>query len=86
VTIAIRPFVGRDGDGYTSDLGVRKSRIFFREGLDRNSGSEPVGQISAEKAKTRGCPANSSSSVIKEFEYEPNEKTFDKVSTKAVNS
>jgi hypothetical protein len=35
VTIAIRPSSGVDGCGYKSDLGFRKTRIFFRKGLDR---------------------------------------------------
>ena len=35
VTIAIRPSSGVDGCGYKSDLGFRKTRIFFQTGLDR---------------------------------------------------
>ena len=35
VTIAIRPSSGVDGYGYKSDLGFRKTRIFFQMGLDR---------------------------------------------------
>src|SRR5258708_5543208 len=35
VTIAIRPSSGVDGCGYKSDLGFRKTRIFFPMGLDR---------------------------------------------------
>src|ERR1700681_4398070 len=35
VTIAIRPSSGVDGGGYKSDLGFRKTRIFFQTGLDR---------------------------------------------------
>jgi hypothetical protein len=37
VTIMIRPSVGWDGEGYESDLGQPRSRIFFRKGLDRKS-------------------------------------------------
>jgi hypothetical protein len=35
VTISSRPSVGQDGEGYTSDLGIRKIRIFLQKGLDR---------------------------------------------------
>src|SRR5438477_10160026 len=35
VTIAIRPSLGRDGAGYSFDLGKRRRRIFLRKGLDR---------------------------------------------------
>jgi hypothetical protein len=34
VTIASRPFWGRDGNGYTPDLVILKNRIFLSEGLD----------------------------------------------------
>jgi hypothetical protein len=43
VTTAKRPSVGRDGDGYTSDLGQTRSGIFLQPGLDRFL---PDGQIS----------------------------------------
>src|ERR1700726_4882381 len=46
VTIAIRPSVGRDSDGYKTDLGQNKTGIFFREGLDRNLLICPSGKIS----------------------------------------
>jgi hypothetical protein len=49
VTIASRPlWKERDGDGYIADLGLRKSRIFFAEGLDRK---QPDGQITASQAR-----------------------------------
>ncbi len=35
VTIAIRPFMGRDGGGYRSDLGKARSGLFLETGLDR---------------------------------------------------
>src|SRR5260370_38057052 len=34
VTIASRPSVGRDGEGYRSDLGLRRRGIFLQMGLD----------------------------------------------------
>jgi len=34
VTIAIAPLVGRDSDGYASDLGQAKTEIFLISGLD----------------------------------------------------
>ena len=33
--VAQRPSVGRDGEGYKADLGLRKTRIFLQRGLDR---------------------------------------------------
>ncbi|MEA2918043.1 MAG: hypothetical protein QOJ15_10124 [Bradyrhizobium sp.] len=43
VTIAIRPSVGWDGDGYIFDLGQRRSEIFLQLGLDiRLSESELI--------------------------------------------
>jgi hypothetical protein len=45
VTIAIRPSSGVDGCGYKSDLGVRKTRIFFRMGLDDPNHVDPAGEI-----------------------------------------
>src|ERR1700693_1157114 len=33
--VAQRPSVGRDGEGYRGDLGLRKIRIFLQTGLDR---------------------------------------------------
>jgi hypothetical protein len=40
--------VGRDGERYSADLGLRKTRIFFQKGLDtsrtRSSRDLPVGQ------------------------------------------
>ena len=48
VTIAKRPSVGRDVDGYASDLGRAKTEIFLQKGLDRPSRKTrtdlPVGQ------------------------------------------
>src|ERR1700694_3603126 len=48
VTIAKRPSVGRDVDGYASDLGRAKTEIFLEKGLDRPSRKTrtdlPVGQ------------------------------------------
>ena len=35
VTIASRPSVGRDGEGYAGDLGQKGTKIFFEGGLDR---------------------------------------------------
>jgi len=46
MTLRNAPFVGRDGDGYRGDLGIRKSRIFFQKGLDGVLAKQPVGQIS----------------------------------------
>jgi hypothetical protein len=45
VTIAIRPSVRRDSDGYRSDLGQAKTRIFLQQGLDRQISDLPVGHI-----------------------------------------
>jgi hypothetical protein len=42
VTIANRPSVRRDGEGYRSDLGLRKTRIFFQKGLDRQNRGRPA--------------------------------------------
>jgi hypothetical protein len=42
VTIASRPSVGRDSEGYRSDLGFRKTRIFLQTGLDRQITDLPV--------------------------------------------
>jgi hypothetical protein len=44
--VAQRPSVGRDGEGYSSDLGFGKTEIFFLRGLDSNIATRPVGQIS----------------------------------------
>src|SRR5579872_7321989 len=41
MTIASRPSVGRDGAEYAGDLGLRKIRIFLREGLDK-AGRRPI--------------------------------------------
>jgi hypothetical protein len=46
VTIAIRPSVGRNGNGYKSDLGKTRTEIFLQKGLDRKMTDLPVGQIS----------------------------------------
>ena len=46
VTIAIRPHVGRDGNGYRTDFTRRRSEIFFVSGLDSDTLELPVGQIS----------------------------------------
>jgi hypothetical protein len=45
VTIAIRPCMGRDGEGCKFDLGWRRNRIFLQKGLDTKIGKLPVGQI-----------------------------------------
>jgi hypothetical protein len=42
--------VGRNGSGYRSDLGIVKTEIFLREGLDTKIAEEPVGQISGVSA------------------------------------
>ncbi len=43
MTIASRPSVVRDGNGYRSDLGKARSAIFLPAGLDRrNSASELI--------------------------------------------
>ena len=42
VTIAIRPSSGVDGGGYKSDLGFRKTRIFFQRGLDDPNHVDPA--------------------------------------------
>jgi hypothetical protein len=34
VTIAIRPSVGRDGEGYRSDLGQARTKIFLELRID----------------------------------------------------
>jgi hypothetical protein len=47
VTIAIRPSVGWDGEGYRFDLGQRRSGIFLQMGLDSQFTDLPVGQIRA---------------------------------------
>jgi hypothetical protein len=46
VTIASRPSVGRDGSGYRSDLGRRRTKIFLQRGMDSRPTEQPVGQIS----------------------------------------
>src|SRR6266849_4285038 len=46
VTIAKRPSVGRDGEGYRSDLGQAGNEIFLQMGLDSETAEQPVGQIS----------------------------------------
>jgi hypothetical protein len=43
VTIAIRPSVGWDSDGYRGDLGVVRTGIFLRKGLDSKFTDLPVG-------------------------------------------
>jgi hypothetical protein len=45
--MANAPLIGTGWGGYTGDLGLRKTRIFFQRGLDTKSASTPVGQISA---------------------------------------
>jgi hypothetical protein len=42
VTIACRPSVGRDGGGYRSDLGQRKTGIFLKTGLDRGHSADEL--------------------------------------------
>src|ERR1700686_3788071 len=44
--VAQRPSVGRDGGEYRGDLGLRKSRIFLRRGLDTGFEKQPDEQIS----------------------------------------
>jgi hypothetical protein len=48
VTIAIRPSVGRDDEGYRFDLGLAGTEIFLKMGLDSRTTERPVGQISHE--------------------------------------
>jgi hypothetical protein len=43
VTIAIRPSEGRDGEGCRFDLGLSKTEIFLKRGLDRQISDLPVG-------------------------------------------
>jgi hypothetical protein len=45
VTIASRPSVGQDGEGYAGDLGQMGTGIFLQTGLDRQIAKQPVGQI-----------------------------------------
>jgi hypothetical protein len=45
VTIAIRPSFGTGWRSCRFDLGQAKTRIFLQEGLDRQIGDLPVGQI-----------------------------------------
>jgi hypothetical protein len=47
LTIRIRPSVGQDGEGFISDLGLRKTRIFFPMGLDspNHTKSSPSGAL-----------------------------------------
>ena len=44
VTIAIRPSVGRDIEGYRFDLGQAEMEIFLQMGLDSQFTDLPVGQ------------------------------------------
>src|SRR6202043_1166502 len=46
VTSRAAPLSGTGRRKYTTDLGLRKNRIFLQKGLDTISRSEPVGQIS----------------------------------------
>src|ERR1700694_1492071 len=41
VTIAIRPCVGQDGEGYRFDLGQAETGIFLQTGLDGGNQTEP---------------------------------------------
>jgi hypothetical protein len=45
VTIAIRPFSGRDGDKEATDLGSAQSGIFFQERLDDPNQIESTDEI-----------------------------------------
>jgi hypothetical protein len=45
VTIAIRPFSGRDGDKEATDLGSAQSGIFLRTGLDDPNQIESTDEI-----------------------------------------
>jgi hypothetical protein len=55
VTIAKRPFVGRDGGSHGVDLPDEQSKIFFQTGLDTGFEKLPVEQI------TGAVPARSDS-------------------------
>jgi hypothetical protein len=46
VTIAIAPQMGRDGAGFTSDLGKTNTEMFLQAGLDRPNQIDPLEQIS----------------------------------------
>jgi hypothetical protein len=46
VTIAIAPRMGRDGAGFTSDLGKTNTEMFLQAGLDRPNQIDPLEQIS----------------------------------------
>src|SRR5712692_4324128 len=53
--------LGRDGRGYKSDLGKRRSGRFLREGLDRPATDLPAGPAKhlsavARRAKAEACP------------------------------
>src|SRR5438045_1145338 len=45
VTIASRPSLGRDGAGYSFDLGETTKAIFLQMGLDRANHIDPPGQF-----------------------------------------
>jgi hypothetical protein len=44
VTIASAPLSGRDGERYTTDLGLRKTRIFFKRGWTDLFNGSPSGK------------------------------------------
>ena len=50
VTIAIRPSSRRDGGMHSADFSKRRSDLFLREGVDKNSGRVPVRQINERKS------------------------------------
>ena len=43
--------MGRDGNRHTTDLGLRKTRIFFQKGLDSRIHKLPDGQITPSKTQ-----------------------------------
>jgi len=49
VTISSRPSVGQDGEGYTGDLRLRKTRIFLQKGLDMQISDLPVGSFRSDE-------------------------------------
>ena len=55
MTIASRPSVGRDGCRYRFDLGLRKTRIFLRRGLDMQVTGESLICPSGNQWSGRTC-------------------------------
>jgi hypothetical protein len=60
VTIASRPSYGVGCAGRNHIFLKNRSNLFFARGLDRNSQTPPVGQISRRKNERRGCDAATS--------------------------